>query len=167
MRILSIISCDRPTANTIIMVKYRVSSETSFVSYFAKHETKQVSCFAKQTSCFAKFRLEAKQAVSHVSLFFRRNETARFACFVNFFSLKCLTLRKSSFICTKMFLYVRKNGFFPDSAGFQLNFHSTFIYCSVIYCKCPGSVFGPLNPDTYIFCLDPHLFFAHYVVFRM
>jgi hypothetical protein len=53
--------------------KPRVSSETSFVSYFAKHETKQVSCFAKQTSCFAKFHLEAKQAVSHVSLFL--NET--------------------------------------------------------------------------------------------
>jgi hypothetical protein len=51
-----------------------------------KHETKQVSCFAKQTSCFAKFCFEAKQAVSHVSLFFKRNETARFACFVQFFS---------------------------------------------------------------------------------
>jgi hypothetical protein len=60
----------------------RVSSETSFVSYFAKHETKQVSCFAKQTCRFAKFRFEAKLAVSHVSLFFKRNETARFACFV-------------------------------------------------------------------------------------
>jgi hypothetical protein len=63
----------------------RVSSETSFVSYFAKHETKQVSCFAKQTCCFAKFRFEAKQAVSHVLLFFKRNATARFACFVKKF----------------------------------------------------------------------------------
>jgi hypothetical protein len=70
------------------MVQSRVSSETSFVSYFAKHETKQVSRFAKQTCCFAKFRYEAKQAVSHVSLFFKRNETVRFACFVtNFFYL--------------------------------------------------------------------------------
>jgi hypothetical protein len=51
----------------------RVSSETSFVPYFAKHETKQVSCFAKQTCRFAKFRFEAKLAVSHVSLFL--NET--------------------------------------------------------------------------------------------
>jgi hypothetical protein len=64
----------------------RVSSETSFVSYSAKHETKQVSCFAKQTCCFAKFRFEAKQAVSHVSLFFKQNETVGFAYFVtNFF----------------------------------------------------------------------------------
>jgi hypothetical protein len=63
----------------------RVSSETSFVSYFAKHETKQVSCFAKQTSCFAKFCFEAKQAVSHVSLFLKQNETVRFACFVQVF----------------------------------------------------------------------------------
>jgi hypothetical protein len=67
----------------------RVSSETSFVSYFAKHETKQVSCFAKQTCRFAKFRFEAKLAVSHVSLFFKRNETARFACFVTFFKKIC------------------------------------------------------------------------------
>jgi hypothetical protein len=46
-----------------VNVHSRVSSETSFVSYFAKHET-------KQTCCFVKFRLEAKQAVLHVSLFF-------------------------------------------------------------------------------------------------
>jgi hypothetical protein len=63
----------------------RVSRETSFVSYFAKYETKQVSCFAKQTCCFAKFCYEAKQAVSHVSLFFKRKETAHFACFVTIF----------------------------------------------------------------------------------
>jgi hypothetical protein len=44
----------------------RVSSETSSVSYFAKYETKQVLCFAK-------FRYEAKQAASRVSLFFKRN----------------------------------------------------------------------------------------------
>jgi hypothetical protein len=60
----------------------RFSSETSFVSYFAKHETKQVSCSAKQTCRFAKFCFEAKLAVSHVSLFFKRNETVRFAYFV-------------------------------------------------------------------------------------
>jgi hypothetical protein len=66
----------------------RVSSETSFVSYFAKHETKQVSCFAKQTCCFAKFRYEAKQPVSYVSLFFKRNGNAGFACFVtNFYQI--------------------------------------------------------------------------------
>jgi hypothetical protein len=65
----------------------RVSSETSFVSYFAKHKTKQVSCFTKQTSCFAKFCYEAKQAVLHVSLFFKRNETSRFACLYNFFQM--------------------------------------------------------------------------------
>jgi hypothetical protein len=59
----------------------RVSSETSFVSYFAKHKTKQASCFAKQTYCFAKFRFEANKQF-HVSLFFKRNETARFASFV-------------------------------------------------------------------------------------
>jgi hypothetical protein len=69
----------------VTLLQIRVSSETSFVSYFAKHETKQVSCFAKQTGCFAKFRLEAKQAVSHVSLFCKRNETACFACFVKYF----------------------------------------------------------------------------------
>jgi hypothetical protein len=45
-------------------IKTRVSGETSFVSYFAKHEAKQVSYFAKQTCYFAKFRYEAKQAVS-------------------------------------------------------------------------------------------------------
>jgi hypothetical protein len=66
----------------------RVSSETSFVSYFAKHETEQVSCFAKQTCCFAKFCFEAKQTVLHVSLLFKRNETVRFASFVtNFYQI--------------------------------------------------------------------------------
>jgi hypothetical protein len=66
----------------------RVSSETSFVSYFAKHETKQVSCFTKQTCCFAKFRYEAKQAVSYVFLFFKQNKNARFACVVtNFYQI--------------------------------------------------------------------------------
>jgi hypothetical protein len=72
----------------------RVSSETSFVSYFAKHETKQVSCFAKQTCCFAKFRYEAKQAASHVSLFLKRNETVRFACFVTNFCYQILSFIK-------------------------------------------------------------------------
>jgi hypothetical protein len=32
----------------------RVSSKTIFVSYFAKHETKQVSCFASSLWCFCK-----------------------------------------------------------------------------------------------------------------
>jgi hypothetical protein len=78
----------------------RVSSETSFVSYFAKHETKQVSCFAQQTCCFAKFRYEAKQAVLHFSLFFKRNETVRFACFVTiFFFLSNFVFHKENHRC--------------------------------------------------------------------
>jgi hypothetical protein len=60
--------------------KNRVSSKTSFVSYFVKYKTKQVSFFAK-------FRYIAKQAVSHISIFFKQNQTAHFACFVtNFFN---------------------------------------------------------------------------------
>jgi hypothetical protein len=80
----------------------RVSSETSFVSYFAKHETKHVSCFTKQTCCFAKFRFEAKQAVSHVSLFCKRNKTTYFASFVNIFP-KILSYIK------KIVFYILKN----------------------------------------------------------
>jgi hypothetical protein len=38
--------------------------------------------FAKQTCRFGNFCFVAKQAVSRVSLFFKRNETAHFACFV-------------------------------------------------------------------------------------
>jgi hypothetical protein len=58
------------------MLLIRVTSKTSFVSYFAKHKMKQVLCFVKQTCCFAKFHFEAKLAILHVSLFFKLNETA-------------------------------------------------------------------------------------------
>jgi hypothetical protein len=64
----------------------RVSSETSSISYFAKHETKQVSCFAKQTCCFAKFALK------------RNNQFRMFRCFQ--------TKRNSPF---RMF----RNNFYP------------------------------------------------------
>jgi hypothetical protein len=84
----------RPVGNTV----GRVSSETSFVSYFAKHETKQVSCFAKQTCCFAKFRLETKQAVSYFSLFFKRNETACFSCFATNFCQILSYIKKIVFL---------------------------------------------------------------------
>jgi hypothetical protein len=54
------------------------------VSFCILQNTKQneFCYFAKQTRRFAKFGFEAKQAVSHVLLFFIQKETAHFACFL-------------------------------------------------------------------------------------